>query len=80
MTKLKPRWDVHSRGEKIGLVLPVKPSNPPWRMIQQGRLSSTICAFHFGLVQRIVNVSTVTVKPFGGAAMVEVDPGNWTGS
>ena len=26
--KLKPRWDVHSRGEKIGLVLPVKPSNP----------------------------------------------------
>ena len=27
-TKLKPKWDVHSRGEKIGLVLPVKPSNP----------------------------------------------------
>ena len=26
--KLKPRWDVHSRGEKIGLVLPVKLSNP----------------------------------------------------
>jgi hypothetical protein len=26
--KLKPMWDVHSRGEKIGLVLPVKPSNP----------------------------------------------------
>ena len=28
LPKLKPRWDVHSRGEKISLVLPVKPSNP----------------------------------------------------
>ena len=26
--KPKPRWDVHSQGEKIGLVLPAKPSNP----------------------------------------------------